>query len=136
MKLFLILFTIAVAHAETIKRDTVFLQPIHQRFVKPAVVQRVIQPIIQDVVQPVVHQKTIQTIVNPVRTEDHIAASVNGPTRILRNKFVKREVVGETSNGTSTRFLGEWKLVSSDENFDALMKQLGVGFFTRKVSKT
>lgn len=29
-------------------------------------------------------------------------------------------------------FLGEWKLISS-ENFDEVMKELGVGFMTRKV---
>lgn len=158
MNFFYILFFIAVAHAETSKRGTVFLQPIHKTIVRPAIVERVIQPVIQDVVQPIVQQKTIQTIVNPVRIENRVASSVNRPVQILsrtsnpvriesrvvssvnrpvrifRKKFIKRAAVVE-SNETSSRFLGEWKLMSSDENFDALMKELGVGFFTRKVCK-
>ena len=51
------------------KRD-LFLEPIRQTFVKPALLNKVVQPIIQDFVQPVVHQKEFQTIVNPVRVQN------------------------------------------------------------------
>ena len=35
----------------------------------------------------------------------------------------------------ATNLLGEWKLITS-ENFDALMKELGVGYVTRKIGNS
>jgi hypothetical protein len=124
---------------ETSKRDRLVLKPIRQTIVRPAKINRVVQPIIQDVVQPVIQQKTFQTIVNPVRIENRVAKSVVRPVTVLRNKFIKRAVVVQDNsslNGTmqtALPFLGEWDFVSSDENFEALLKELGVGWFTRKV---
>jgi len=142
MIFFYILVVLAVAHAQTSQRDTFVLKPISQTIVRPAKINRVVQPIIQDVVQPVVRQKTFQTIVRPVRTENRVAESVVRPITVLRNKFIKRSVgvAGSLSlNGTmqpALPFLGEWEFVSSDENFEALMKELGVGWFTRKIALT
>ncbi len=129
----------SIKRAQTPKRNGLVVQPLRQTIVRPAAVDRVIQPVIQDVVQPIVHQKTFQTIVNPVRTQNFVAESVVRPATLLRQRFVKRAVgvEGNSSlNGTMPQalpFLGEWEFVSSDDNFEALMKELGVGWFTRKV---
>jgi hypothetical protein len=129
----------SVKRAKTPKRSGLVVQPLRQTIVRPAAGNRVIQPVIQDVVQPIVHQKTFQTIVNPVRTQNFVAESVVRPGNVLRQRFVKRAVGVEGNtplNGTMQQalpFLGEWEFVSSDDNFEALMKELGVGWFTRKV---
>ena len=57
------------------KRD-LFLTPIRQTVVRPAMINRVVQPVIQDVVQPVVHQKEFQTIVNPVRVQNVVGGTL------------------------------------------------------------
>ena len=139
MIVFYIFVVLAVAHAQKSKRDTFVLKPIRQTIVRSAMSNSVVQPIIQDAMHPVVRPKTFQTFVNPVRIENRVAKSAVRPVTVLRNKFIKRAVVVADHSSldgtmqTALPFLGEWDFVSSDENFEALLKELGVGWFTRKV---
>jgi len=91
-----VLFFIAAVQAETdVKTETkdkrdLFLTPIRQTIVRPALVNRVIQPIVQDVVQPIITQKSFQTVVNPVVMQHHVAQ--NGMlTRVFKRSAEKEE---------------------------------------------
>lgn len=72
MKFLCVLCFISIVHAQTIKEESkekhaLFLIPILQIVVRPAIINRVVQQVIQDIVQQVVHQKEFQSIVQPVR---------------------------------------------------------------------
>jgi len=85
------------------KRD-LFLQPIRQTFVRPAMLNRVVQPVIQDFVQPVVHQKTFQTIINPTMMQHQVASPVMTNT-MFTNRFVKRSADNDESKEKRDLFL-------------------------------
>ena len=91
MKFLCVLFLIGIVHAQTpIKEESkekrdLFLTPIRQTVVRPALLNRVVQPVIQDVVQPVVHQKEFQTIVNPVRVQNVVGGTLGMGTTFVGN---------------------------------------------------
>ena len=97
MKFLCVLFFIAIVHAQTGKEESkekrdLFLPPIRQTVVRPAMINRVVQPIIKDVVQPVITQKSFQTFVNPVRVQNFGMQNT-----MFSNGFVKRSAEMEES---------------------------------------
>jgi large-conductance mechanosensitive channel len=91
-----VLFFLAAVQAETAteiskdKRD-IFLTPIRQTVIRPAVLNRVVQPIVQDVIQPVITQKTFQTFVNPTVVQHHLANQHGVLTRVFKRSVEKDE---------------------------------------------
>lgn len=117
------------------RRDTIFLSPIRQTVFRPVIEHKDIQPIVKTIVQPVVTQKVIQTIVNPVQVQHHVAPTVLVRAMSGTHRFIKRSMVESNETVVAkdpSKLLGEWRLTSS-ENFEELMKEMGVGWFMRKM---
>ena len=95
MKIFCLLVLMAIVCADDVddvresKRD-IFLTPIRQTLVRPALINKVVQPVVHDIVQPVITQKEIRTFINPVQLQ-HVQNVPVMTHTLVRNGFVKSE---------------------------------------------